>query len=92
MGIVIFLISTLIIWYYGDLSYNKQFKALGETLLICIGTRNSFASLPSAIEALSNQLEFDKEKINLVVPLGITLCRYGNVMVFSTGAIFAARL
>jgi len=92
VGIVIFLISTFIIWYYGNSSYFKQFKALGETLLICVGTRNSFASVPSAIEGLSNRLDFNKEKVNLSIPLGVTLCRYGNVMVFAVGAIFAAQL
>jgi len=86
------LISTVIIWRQGSRSYFQQFKALGEPLLICLGTRNSFAAVPSAISGLSNELKFNQERINLSVPLGVSLCRYGNVMVFSLGAVFATQL
>ncbi len=92
VALIIFLISTVIIWRQGSRSYFQQFKALGEPLLICLGTRNSFAAVPSAISGLSNELKFNQERINLSVPLGVSLCRYGNVMVFSLGAVFATQL
>ncbi|MFW5787180.1 MAG: dicarboxylate/amino acid:cation symporter [Halanaerobiales bacterium] len=91
-ALVIFLAVTIIIWKRGSKSYREQFKAMGETLMISLGTRNSFAAIPSAITALSEELKFDTDKVNLAVPLGVSICRFGNVMVFSLGAIFAAQL
>lgn len=91
-SIIIFAAVTLIIWKKSNKSYKKQIKSMGETLMICLGTRNSFAALPSAITALSEELEFDSDKVNLSVPLGVSICRFGNVMVFSIGAIFASQL
>ncbi len=89
---LIFFFTTLVIWKYSSKPYLEQFRALGETLMICFGTRNSFAALPSSITALSDKLEFDQDKVNLSVPLGVSICRFGNVMVFSLGATFAAQL
>lgn len=63
-----------------------------DTIIISLGTRNSFAAIPSAIEAFQNRLELDPERVNLTMPLGITICRYGNVMLFSICSVFAARL
>ncbi len=91
-ALFIFLAITIIIWKRGSKSYLQQLKAMGETLMICLGTRNSFAAIPSAITALSEELDFDTSGVNLSVPLGVSICRFGNVMVFSLGAIFATQL
>ncbi|MFW6023068.1 MAG: dicarboxylate/amino acid:cation symporter, partial [Halanaerobiaceae bacterium] len=92
VALIIFLVSTIIIWKQGNKSYLNQFKVMGETLMICLGTRNSFAAIPSSISGLSKGLGLDQHKINLSVPLGVSICRFGNVMVFSLGALFAVQL
>jgi len=89
---LIFIIITIIIWQKSNKGYFEQLKAVGETLLISLGTRNSFAAIPSSITALSEELDFDSDTVNLSVPLGVSLCRFGNVMVFSLGAVFASQL
>ncbi|MDR1398518.1 MAG: dicarboxylate/amino acid:cation symporter [Treponema sp.] len=45
--------------------------------MIVFATRNSMATLPSAITSLDDRMGFDKNTVNLMMPLGITLGRFG---------------
>jgi proton glutamate symport protein len=73
-------------------SFLSTFLALRKPLIISFGTRSSFVAMPSAIHSMSEDLRFEKETTNLVVPLGITLCRFGTVMAFGLSTIFFAQL
>lgn len=91
-SLVIFIISTFVIWKYTGGSYFRQFKALDDAIVLALGTRTSYAALPSAISGLINDLGLNHERTKLTVSLGFTLCKYGKVMIFCIGAIFAAHL
>ena len=90
--IVIFLISTLIIWKYTGGSYFRQYIALKDAIMIALGTRSSYPALPSAIQGLVDSLKLNRERTNLTVSLGFTLCKYGKILIFCIGAVFAAHL
>lgn len=92
VSILIFAGCLIIIRVYTGKSINKIFSAMKDTIIISLGTRNSFAAIPSAIDAFQNKLDMDPDRVNLTLPLGITICRYGNVMIFSICSVFAARL
>lgn len=70
----------------------RTFKLLKEPLIISFFTRNSYAAMPSAIEALRDSFRIDKDTTNLVIPLGITICRFGTVLVFALSTVFMAQL
>src|SRR3546814_15171303 len=53
---------------------------------------NSFLAMSEATDAFTSKLKFDPLTTNLLLPLGITICRYGNVLYFSFTAIFIAQL
>jgi len=89
---VIFFISTLIIWKYAGGSYFRQYAALKDAIMIAFGTRSSFAALPSAISGLVDGLKLNKDSTNLTVALGFTLCKFGKILIFCIGAVFAANL
>jgi proton glutamate symport protein len=91
-SIVIFFISTLIVWKYAGGSYFRQYSALKDAIMIAFGTRSSYAALPSAISGLVDGLKLDKDSTNLTVSLGFTLCKFGKVLIFCIGAVFAAHL
>jgi proton glutamate symport protein len=91
-SLVILIISTLIIWRYCGGSYFKQFSALKDAIMIALGTRSSFTALPSAISGLVEGLELNKDRTKLTVSLGFTLCKYGKILIFCIGSIFAAYL
>lgn len=88
----VFLVSTIIIWKYTKKPYLSQFVALKDAILLAIGTRSSYAALPSAMSGLVNNLKMDHDKTHLIVPLGFTLCKYGKILIFCIGAVFAANL
>jgi proton glutamate symport protein len=91
-SLLIFFISTLIIWRYSRGSYFTQYMALKDAIVIALGTRSSFAALPSAITGLVEGLQLNKDRANLTVALGFTLCKYGKILIFCIGAVFAAHL
>ena len=89
---IMVLLNGLVIKFAGRVSFVSTFLALREPLMISFGTRNSFVAMPSAIHALAEELNLEKETANLVIPLGITLCRFGTVMVFGLSTVFFAHL
>jgi len=48
--------------------------------------------IPSALDAMHHGLGFDKTNTNLIVPLGITTCRFGSIVYFAVSTIFVAQL
>ncbi|WP_340389051.1 cation:dicarboxylase symporter family transporter [Paenibacillus sp. FSL E2-0151] len=67
-------------------------SALKDTLILAFGTRNSIATVPTCMEALSMKLQQDPRIVQLVVPLGIIMCRYSMVLVYTLGITFTVQL
>ena len=63
-----------------------------EPLLLAFTTQTSLACLPSAIDSLTNGLRFESKSTNLVLPLAITLCRFGPIAYFAIATIFVSSL
>lgn len=91
-ALFITVINTLVIAKTAGVSLVASTSALRRTLIIALGTRNSFAAMPSALDAMSQALSLDKKTCNLLIPLGITLCRFGTVMAFALITLFFAQL
>jgi proton glutamate symport protein len=91
-GLVVFLICTAIIWLRSrEKNPLKVLKAFIDPIVISIATRNSFAALPSSISSL-NKMRFNQNTTNLVLPLGITVLRIGNILYFAFSACFVAQI
>ncbi|RXZ82288.1 hypothetical protein EBB07_11485 [Paenibacillaceae bacterium] len=67
-------------------------KAMKETLIIAFGTRNSIAAVPACLSALGEGLGLDPRSTRLVVPLGMIMCRYSMLLVYTLGLTFTAQL
>lgn len=65
---------------------------LGETLTLAITTRSSIACIPVAINELTTKLRFERITTELILPLGITICRLGAVPYYVIGTIFIAQI
>ncbi|MGB3512071.1 MAG: cation:dicarboxylase symporter family transporter [Microcoleaceae cyanobacterium] len=89
---IIYIVSTLVIWQKADCSLGKVLISLKEPTILALATRSSFTCLPSSISALTELLKFDKQTVNLVIPLAITVCRFGPVAYFATTSVFVAQL
>jgi proton glutamate symport protein len=89
---LLYLIGTLVVWRYARCSLTTVFLALREPTILALATRSSLACIPSAIAAMHETLRFDRKTTDLVVPLAVTLCRFGSVVYFSMAALFVAQL
>ncbi len=88
----IYAAGTIVIWQKARLPFMRVISALREPSILSLATSSSFSCLPSAISTLSEKLKFDRQTINLVTPLALTLCRFGSVTYFALASIFVAQL
>lgn len=90
--VILFILCSLIIWKQSKTSYLNSLSGLRDTIFVTFSTRNSLVSMPTAIEEMVTKLKFDHGLVNLVIPLGVSLCRYGNVAYFSFATIFISQI
>jgi adenylate cyclase len=90
---VLFVLATIVIWRRsGQKNPFKVLSIMFEPVMLALATRNSMATLPSAINCLHRSLGFDKNQVNLTLPLGMTLGRFGNIFYFGVAVFFVAQL
>lgn len=89
---IVYACSTLVIWKQGKKSLIETLSATRETTILALATSSSLACLPSAIYTLSETFKLNRQTVNLVTPLSITLCRFGSIVYFAIGAIFVSQL
>jgi proton glutamate symport protein len=65
---------------------------LCDPIMISFATRSSFAALPASISAIQDDLHFERESVSLMLPLGITIGRYGNIVYFALASLFVIQL
>ncbi|NEO86094.1 MAG: dicarboxylate/amino acid:cation symporter [Spirulina sp. SIO3F2] len=92
MFAIFYVLNTVIVSTQCKKSIWEVFAALKETTILALATRSSLASMPSAINEMIKSLNFEPQTANLVVPLSITLCRFGSVAYFALGTVFVAQL
>lgn len=73
-------------------SYLESLAALKQPLLVALGTSSSLATIPSALNALKENLKIDRNICDLIVPLGFTINPPGTVLHFSIASVFIAQL
>jgi proton glutamate symport protein len=89
----IFIIATVVMWLRSGIGNPlRALSALFEPMLLAFATRNSMAALPSAITSMDKKMGFDSNAVNLTLPLGMTLGRFGNIFYFAVAAFFVAQI
>jgi proton glutamate symport protein len=85
--------ATLVIWLRSrDRSPLHVLRALFDPIMISLATRSSFAALPASIHALQEALHFERGAVSLMLPVGITIGRHGNIIYFALASLFVAQL
>lgn len=92
IGITTLILNTFIIAHNSKRGFVASVRALLDPIIVAIGTLSSLATIPAAITALRDKLRFSGDAVNLYLPLGVVLCRYGNVLYFAVATIFIAQL
>jgi len=91
-GFALLALSALVIWRRSGLPFKRSLSAMWDPIVVALGTRNSLATLPSAMAAMSGGLRFPEDGPRLLLPLSVTIGRFGNVLFFSLVAVFVAQL
>ncbi len=87
----LFMAGTGVILGRSGCPLRQVWQEQGSAAVLAWTTSNSLASLPAAIQGLGN-LGFDRQQVNLIAPLGITVCRFGVVAYFALVSVFTAQL
>jgi Na+/H+-dicarboxylate symporter len=89
---LLFVLSVFLLSIRSRCTLKEVLFKIKEPLLLAFTTQSSLACLPSAIDSLTNGLRFESKSTNLVLPLAITLCRFGPIAYFAIATIFVSSL
>ena len=85
-------LAVFIIWKRGNASLSETMDALREPFVLAIATRSSVTCMPAMIEALVQRLSFAKAKVELLVPLSVSMLRVGPILYYACATLFIAQL
>lgn len=88
------MVYSVLIWWRvrARLSYWEALSGLRQPLAVAIGTASSFATIPSALNALINNFKVDQRVADLLIPLGVTINSPASVLQFAISSIFIAQI
>ncbi|WP_164519219.1 dicarboxylate/amino acid:cation symporter [Pseudoalteromonas rubra] len=86
-----FVLMCLVLWHRTG-TFWYSLSALKEPITVSLGTANSMASLPSALNALIDKFGYQKQKVDLLVPLTFNLCRIGPTLYFALATVFVVQI
>lgn len=73
-------------------SWREVMQSQREPMTMALATRSSQACMPAMIESLVVRLGFPHYRIELLIPLGISLLRVGQVLYYVLATFFIAHL
>jgi Na+/H+-dicarboxylate symporter len=85
-------VFTAIIWQRSTRSFSTTLAALRNPFALSLATRSSPSCMPAMIEALAKELGFKRSRIELLVPLSVSLVRIGPVIFYVVATLFVANL
>lgn len=91
-SVVICLLSVIAISISARKGIGEVLQAVRQPALVAIATRSSVACIPTSINALVKGLGYDRTHVELMVPLGVTLFRYGPILYYAFSTVFVAQL
>lgn len=95
LGAGTLVIIALSLWglrWSSQLPWREVLRSQREPLTMAIATRSSPACMPSMIESLVDRLHFPRTRVELVVPLGVSLLRLGPVLYYVIATFFIAQM
>ncbi len=85
-------ISTVIVWKRSHATLGQTLDALRGPFALALATRSSATCMPIMIESLADRLGFARSRVELLVPLSVSLLRIGPVLYYVAATLFIAQL
>lgn len=74
------------------MGYFSIFSHFKDVIILSASTGSPIATMPTYMKALTDNLNFKQEKVDLFIPLSIALYRFGNVFYFGFVATLTAQI
>jgi len=91
-SMIILVLSVVIIWRRSNRTMSDTMNALREPFALALATRSSATCMPVMIESLAQRLGFARARVELLVPLSVSLLRIGPVVFYVCATLFIAQL
>ncbi|CAB3749336.1 C4-dicarboxylate transport protein [Paraburkholderia humisilvae] len=91
-SVMLLVLAAVIIWKRSGGTLATALDALRAPFALALATRNSAACMPSMIESLVDGLGFARSRVELLVPLTISLLRVGPMVYYVCATLFIAQL
>jgi Na+/H+-dicarboxylate symporter len=91
-SLLVLALSVAVLWRRSGQTLGLTLQSLRAPFALALATRSSATCMPSMIDALSQQLRFPRERVELLVPLSISLLRIGPVLYYVCATMFIAHL
>lgn len=91
-GLVVISISFIFLRISTGLPWREIFASHRDTLVMAVATRSAPACMPVMINTLVGRIGLPKKRIELMVPLGISVLRIASVLYFTTATLFIAQM
>jgi Na+/H+-dicarboxylate symporter len=91
-SLICLMLAVLVIWKRGNASLSETMNALREPFALAIATRSSVTCMPAMIQALAERLSFSKARVELLVPLSVSILRVGPILYYACATLFIAQL
>lgn len=91
-SVLLVTLAAVVIWKRSSHSLGKTLDALRAPFALALATRNSAACMPSMIESLVDGLGFARSRVELMVPLTVSLLRVGPMVYYVCATLFIAQL
>ena len=91
-SLICLMLAVLVIWKRSNANLSETMDALREPFALAIATRSSAACIPAMIETLVKRLSFAKSRVELLVPLSVTILRVGPILYYACATLFIAQL
>lgn len=90
--VAIMIACILVVWYRSNQSLLEVLSALLPCIILAFFSKSTVVSSNLAMEALTNRLKFDHGTIQLVVPLGAGMLRFGTTSIYFIATLLTAHL
>jgi Na+/H+-dicarboxylate symporter len=91
-SVIVLAASAVIIWRRSNNSFGQTLNALRGPFALALATRSSATCMPIMIESLADRLGFARSRVELLVPLSVSLLRVGPVVYYVCATLFIAQL
>jgi len=91
-SLIALMLATFIIWKRSNATLVQTLSALQGPFALALATRSSATCMPIMIESLADRLGFARSRVELMVPLSVSLLRIGPVIYYVAATVFIAQL